>query len=238
MHALASHVQVSTAKQHKDLIFDYGGFPPASYSYKYQPPGDETVARRVVELLSASNVPVKTDSRRGLDHGAFVPLMLMFPEADVPVVTVSLRSGQDAGMHLQMGLALAPLRHENVLIVGSGLSFHNMGAFFSRGAARQQGYAHGRAFDGWLRSTLTNPDCSPEKRMALLRDWQQAPSAAECQPQGAAEHLMPLFVCAGVGEGKPVSRVEGLTTYVGSDASGFDAGGQPKSFLVSQFEWR
>lgn len=213
-HWEADAVTVSTAKQHKELIFDYGGFPPESYRYSYQPPGEEAVARRIVELLSAAKIPVKTDSRRGLDHGAFVPLMLMFPEAEIPVVPLSLRHGQDAGFHLQLGQALAPLRDENVLLVGSGLTFHNMAAFFSRGAARERGYAHAKAFDGWLRAALADPDSS------------------------AAEHLMPLFVCAGAGEGAPPSRVEGLTTYVGGDASGFDARGEPKSFVASQFEWR
>lgn len=230
-HWEADSVTVSTAKQHTDLIFDYGGFPPETYQYVYKPPGEPAVAQRIVESLQAAKIPVKTDAKRGLDHGAFVPLMLMFPDADVPIVPLSIQHGQDAATHVQLGLALAELRHENVLIVGSGLSFHNMGYFFSRGKQRETGYTHGRAFDSWLRATITNADASPEKRMETLCAWQRAPSANECHPPGAAEHLMPLFVCAGVGRGLPPSRVDALTTYVGDDPNG-------KSFEVSQFEWR
>jgi len=230
-HWEESEVTVSTVKQHTELLFDYGGFPSETHRYTYKPPGELAVAQRVVEMLKAAKIPVETDEKRGLDHGAFVPLMLMFPEADVPVVPVSLKRGQNAATHVQFGLALAELRHENVLIVCSGLSFHNMGYFFSRGAQRETGYAHGRAFDGWLRSTMTNADASPEKRLEALCGWQRAPSAKECQPPGAAEHLMPLFVCAGIGKGLPPSSVEALTTYVGNDPNGM-------SFNVSQFEWR
>src|SRR5690606_28991342 len=121
-----------------------GGFPEHTYSIHYDAPGSPAVARRVLELLREAGMPAHLDAERGYDHGTFVPLYAMYPEADIPVLQLSLCSGYDPGFHLAVGQALAPLRKEGVLIIGSGLSWHNL---------RQMGPAAreaSRAFDDWL----------------------------------------------------------------------------------------
>jgi aromatic ring-opening dioxygenase catalytic subunit (LigB family) len=118
-----------TSSPHPSLIYDYSGFPPAAYQLKYPAPGSPRLAQRVAALLAAAGMPCKTDAARGLDHGTFIPLMLSFPEASIPVVQLSLMTSLDPEEHVRLGEALAPLRDDGVLIFASGLSFHNMGAF-------------------------------------------------------------------------------------------------------------
>merc|ERR1719409_231628 len=161
----------------------------------YEAPGDPELAAQVVELLRARDIPCGTDDSRGRDHGVFVPAMLMAPEATTPVVALSLVAGLDPGLHVSIGEALAPLRDQGVLIVGSGLSYHNMRGFFSHGAARRPHVAHSRAFDAWLVETLTEdqgggkaeetrtPVGAEERRLRMLA-WREAPSAKECHPPG------------------------------------------------------
>eukprot|EP00756_Hemistasia_phaeocysticola_P049932 Hpha_TRINITY_DN24533_c0_g1::TRINITY_DN24533_c0_g1_i1::g.172682::m.172682 len=127
-------------------------------------------------------------------------MMLMFPKADVPIVAVSLKKGQDPATHLRIGEALAPLREEGVLIVGSGYAFHNFRYFFARGEEKKVGIAHSQKFDAWLRDAITSPSSSHEERRSRLTKWADAPSALECHPPGAAEHLLPLHVVAGAGQ--------------------------------------
>ena len=180
-----------TSGAHPGLIYDYNGFPPHTYELRYPAPGDPALASRVAELLDDAGIACRQDAERGFDHGVFIPLLLMFPEAEVPVVQLSLRSDLDAEAHLQLGRALAPLREEGVLIVGSGMSFHNM-----------RGYGDSRfgpisdTFDAWLSAAVEAP---PAEREALLRDWEQAPQARLCHPPRAEEHLLPLMVAAGAG---------------------------------------
>ncbi|CAE8660513.1 unnamed protein product [Polarella glacialis] len=135
--------------------------------------------------------------------------MLMFPEADVPVVALSLYGNQDAAAHIAAGEALQPLRDERVLIVGSGVSFRNFGYFFAQDTkTKEAGKKHSEDFDGWLTATIESASLSAEERKARLTSWEQAPSARECHPRGAAEHLMPLFTVLGASGGLAGRRLQ------------------------------
>ena len=181
------------------LIYDYNGFPPHTYELRYPASGDPALAAHVAELLAKAGIACRQDAERGFDHGVFIPLLLMFPEAEVPVVQLSLRSDLDAEAHLQLGRALAPLREEGVLIVGSGMSFHNM-----RGYGDPRFGPISDTFDAWLGAAVEAP---PAEREALLRDWEQAPQARLCHPPLAEEHLLPLMVVAGAGADSVGRRV-------------------------------
>ena len=118
------------------LLYDYYGFPPHTYELKWPAPGSPELAGRVRELLDGAGMPSRSNSERGFDHGVFIPLLLAFPKADIPTVQLSLRAGLDAKEHLAIGRALAPLRDEGVLIIGSGMSYHNMRNFSSGRTAK------------------------------------------------------------------------------------------------------
>src|SRR5690606_24288392 len=129
------------------MLYDYYGFPPHTYKVSYPAPGEPDLARRVQALLGDAGFGVRLDAARGYDHGAFVPLAVMYPQADVPVIQLSLLSSLDPETHLRVGAALAPLRDEGVLIVGSGMTYHNLRLMGSGGAAPSQ------LFDAWLDET-------------------------------------------------------------------------------------
>ncbi len=179
-----------TGAERPTLIYDYRGFPPHTYELRYDAPGSPELATRIGELLPAS----QSDANRGFDHGMFIPLKLMFPDAEIPVVQLSLRADLDPLAHLEAGRALAPLRDEGVLIVGSGMSFHNM-----RGYGDPRFGPISDEFDRWLTSAI---ESEPTSRHVALQGWTQAPSARLSHPLRAEEHLMPLMVVAGAaGEG-------------------------------------
>jgi aromatic ring-opening dioxygenase catalytic subunit (LigB family) len=169
------------------MLYDYYGFPPDSYRITWPAPGEPALAARVRALLGAAGFATGEDAERGFDHGAFVPLKLTYPEADVPTVQLSLKRGLDPREHLAMGRALRPLRDEGVFIVGSGMSFHNMRAF---GDPRAVGGAE--AFDAWLGETAALEASARDERLAA---WASAPSARQSHPR--EEHLLPLMVVAG-----------------------------------------
>lgn len=179
------------------LIFDYSGFPEHTYRLTWPASGDPALAARVQQLLADGGLPAAVDANRGFDHGVFVPLKVAFPQAQIPVVTLSLVSSLDPQLHLGAGRALAPLRDEGVLIVGSGMSFHNLRAYF-----RPETLDRSRAFDAWLTRAVESP--APE-RDAQLKAWRSAPFAAFAHPR--EEHLAPLFVAAGAGGPAPGTRV-------------------------------
>ncbi len=181
------------------LIYDYSGFPAHTYELEYPAPGDPALADRIVELLGEAGEPARVDPRRGYDHGVFIPLKLVFPKADVPVVQLSLRRDMDPAAHIAAGRALASLRDEGVLIVGSGMSFHNM-----RGYGDPRYTPVSAAFDAWLTAAV---ESEPEQREALLRDWTAAPHARDSHPPGGEEHLLPLLVAAGAGAGSEGRKV-------------------------------
>lgn len=179
------------AAQRPGLIFDYYGFPKHTYELQYPAPGEPALAARIGQLLGAAGLATHADDERGFDHGTFIPLLLMFPDADIPVVQLSLRQDLDAAAHLRAGRALQPLRDEGVLIVGSGMSFHNMRAY---GDPRFGPVSD--VFDTWLTQAVALPQ--PEREQALAA-WDRAPQARLCHPPRAEEHLLPLMVAAGAG---------------------------------------
>lgn len=198
------------------MVYDYSGFPAHTYAIRYPAPGAPEVAARVTALLTAAGIPVRTDDRRGFDHGTFAPLAAIYPEADVPVLQLSVKHGYDPEAHLAVGRALAPLREAGVLIVGSGLSYHNLGQMGSP-AARMAS----KQFDAWLQEALVN--ASGPERTARLRAWEKAPSARAAHPE--ADHLIPLMVAVGAAETEPATVVYHEETFFGNvTASSFRFG--------------
>ena len=190
-------VPTVTSGAHPALIYDYYGFPEESYHIQYPAPGKPELAHEVARILGEQKIETRLDDERGFDHGMFVPLKLMYPDASIPVVQLSLVEGLDPVLHMKIGAALAPLRSHNVLILGSGFSFHNLRAFFSSSAeALDPG---NEAFQNWIVATCTDPARSNAEREAALRDWENAPSARYCHPR--EEHLLPMHVCAAAGGG-------------------------------------
>lgn len=183
-----------TAGKSPELIYDYGGFPPEAYEITYPAPGSPGLAQEIADVLAQAGMPCVQDTARGFDHGMFVPLKLMYPQANIPVIQLSLLASLDAGEHIALGRALAPLREKNLLVVGSGMSFHNLRAFFVPGLVSEQ---DNQVFEGWLQATCTAA-MDEAKRAEQLARWFQAPSALACHPR--PEHLLPLHVCYGIAE--------------------------------------
>ena len=201
-----------TTREDPPLIYDYSGFPPHTYQLRYPAPGSPRVAARIRDSGDAG-IAAGADDRRGFDHGVFVPFLLIEPEANIPIVQLSLASHLDAEQHLAYGKALAPLRDEGVLIVGSGMSYHNLQDFMSG-----QGGASSERFDTWLTGAV---EADPALRSATLAGWQHAPAARLAHPR--EEHLVPLMVAAGAGDGAPGKRVF-TGTVAGSRLSGYRFG--------------
>lgn len=187
-HWLEAEVTVTSAPQ-PGLIYDYYGFPPHTYELRYPAPGEPRLAERLLALLGQAGIPARADAQRGFDHGMFIPLLLMFPQADIPVVQLSLKTSLDPAAHLAIGTALQSLRDDGVLIVGSGMSFHNMRGY---GDPRFGPISDG--FDAWLTDAV---QAGPAARQQALTDWELAPGARLCHPSRAEEHLLPLMVVAG-----------------------------------------
>lgn len=181
-----------TAGAQPPLIYDYYGFPEAAYSIRYPCPGDPVLAQTIRDLLDEAGMHPVSDAARGFDHGVFVPLKIMYPEAGIPCVQVSLLASLDPAEHLRMGQALGHLG-EDILLVGSGFSFHNLRAFFA--AETPESRERNRAFEVWLHETCTRADYSEAERERRLVHWAAAPGARFCHPR--EEHLLPLHVCYG-----------------------------------------
>lgn len=195
-----------TAGASPPLIYDYTGFPPETYRLKYPAPGAPDLADRLVELLGAGGFDATLDTARGFDHGMFVPLMLMYPDAGVPVVQLSMLRDLDPARHIDIGAAIASILDDDVLILGSGLSFHNMNAFGPANPA--SGVDHeNEAFDAWLESVCTDTSIDEDERRTRLSRWRDAPSARYNHPR--EEHLLPLHVCYGAGGGPATRTFEG-----------------------------
>jgi aromatic ring-opening dioxygenase catalytic subunit (LigB family) len=185
-----------TASAAPPLIYDYYNFPPHTYELRYDATGNPALADRARGLLAAAGIAATTDAARGLDHGVFIPLKVAFPTADVPVVEMSVDAGLDPALHLAAGRALARLRDDGVVIIGSGMSFHNM-----RGYGDPRFTDPSIAFDSWLTATAT---AEAATRNAHLTDWAHAPAARASHPR--EEHLIPLMVAAGAADG-PGTRI-------------------------------
>jgi len=177
------------AAEHPSTIHDFSGFPAPLYDLRYAAPGDPAVASRVAAMLEAGALPATLDARRGLDHGAWVPLSLMYPEADVPVVQLSVQNHLDAAHHAALGRALAPLRDEGVLILGSGGATHDLRRL-AWGASDDDVPADVRAFEGWLVAGVATGSTDE-----LIAWRERAPSPASNHP--TPEHFLPLFVPLG-----------------------------------------
>lgn len=176
-----------TAQPTPPLLYDYHGFPAHTYQLSYPAAGAPELAQKVVDLLQGSGLSARLEHNRGLDHGVFIPLKLIYPQANIPVLQLSLKHGLDPAIHLAAGRAIASLRDEGVLIIGSGSSYHNMqgsGPAFSAAALR---------FDNWLGEAACAP--TTEQRAQMLTQWLQAPEARLSHPR--EEHLLPLMVAAG-----------------------------------------
>ena len=191
----------ASAASAPQLIFDYSGFPEHTYRLTWPAPGNPALAARVALLLDKAGLPAALSPTRGYDHGVFVPLKVVFPQAQIPVVTLSLSASSsgklDPRQHIAAGEALAPLRDEGVLIVASGMSFHNLRAYMRPDTAERA-----LAFDTWLTNAVESPGTV---RNSLLAEWRNAPFADFAHPR--EEHLIPLMVAAGAGGESPGTRI-------------------------------
>lgn len=185
-----------------EMLYDYYGFSEESYQINYPASGQPELAAYISAILNRNGIKANLDSKRGFDHGLFVPLMLMYPAATIPCLQLSLLSSLDPGDHIHLGKALRELRHENILIIGSGSSFHNLSAF--REPPTPETLALNNGFENWLKDALLNHQCTEAEREQILSNWLDAPGARYSHPR--EEHLLPLHVCYGVA-GYPADRV-------------------------------
>ncbi len=183
-----------TARKDEGLLYDYYGFSEASYQIEYPVQGKPEMAQKIAPMLKQRHIDVRLDMERKFDHGVFVPLKLMYPEADIPCVQISLKANLDPQEHIDLGKALTALREQNVLIVGSGSSFHNLKEFRMDGS--DDAGEKNVAFEQWLIETCTDADLIMAERERRLVHWKEAPFAEFCHPR--EEHLLPLHVCYGI----------------------------------------
>lgn len=194
-HWEESIITVSSSPK-PSMLFDYYGFPKHTYEFKYDAPGNPELAKRIKKLCDNAKIPCNLDEKRGFDHATFVPLLLAYPEAKIPVVQISVQKDLDPSFHIALGEALAPLRDE-VLIMGSGFSFHNLPALLS-GMDSNVVMKRSEKFDTWLQSTMLQNEYEETKK--LLVGWKKnAPEALFAHPR--EEHLVPLFVAFGASKG-------------------------------------
>lgn len=206
-----------TAAASPPLLFDYTGFPAETYEYEYPSPGHPELADRVQSLLQQAGIDSSLDQERGFDHGMFVPLMLMYPSADIPCIQISLAASLDAAEHVRIGKALAELKTEKLLFLGSGFSFHNMKALMSKHDESID--PRNQAFETWLAQTCGDPGLTETEREQRLINWEAAPHARYCHPR--EEHLLPLQVCYGIGQ-------SAATTVFQEKVAGF---------IASAYQW-
>lgn len=182
-----------TASATPTLIYDYYGFPEQAYQVTYPCAGEPQLAEQVQQALQSHGITAKLDTQRGFDHGMFVPLKIMYPEADIPCVQISLHPSLDPLLHIEIGKALQRVDYDNLLIIGSGFTFHNMRAFgiTQSSEVNQQN----QAFENWLVNTVADQTLTEQQREQQLLAWNQAPAARFNHPR--EEHLLPLHVCYG-----------------------------------------
>lgn len=190
-------VPTITAGANPALIYDYYGFPEESYAIQYPCAGAPDLARNIQVLLNSAGIKSKLDDQRSFDHGLFVPLKIMYPDADIPCVQLSLVKSLNPAAHIAIGQALQSLNRDNILVIGSGFSFHNMKAFFQT-AETADSKRLNHAFEDWLLKTCGDIDYPEAERQQLLINWADAPAARFCHPR--EEHLLPLHVCYGLAQ--------------------------------------
>jgi aromatic ring-opening dioxygenase catalytic subunit (LigB family) len=196
-HWLEGVPTVSNGKKHK-LYYDYGGFPPESYKLKYDAPGSPEVAKEVHDALKEAGLKPDNDEERGWDHGVFIPLLLINPKADIPIIQLSVLSSESVSTHYELGQALSKLRDTNVAIIGSGFSsFHNLRLMFSGITDDPSFRTRNSAWNKAVLEAVGEEDVG--KRGEALAKWREFPGAYEMHPRGGAEHFLPLIVSAGAG---------------------------------------
>jgi aromatic ring-opening dioxygenase catalytic subunit (LigB family) len=188
-----------SSSPHPGMVYDYHGFPPETYRIRYPAPGSPQLAGRVQQLLAGAGFRADADPGRGFDHGTFSMMKPIYPDADVPVVQLSMRLNMDPAEHMDAGAALASLREEGILIIGSGQSYHNLRRWNPSGARPAA------QFDAWLRRALLGT--TPAGRRVALIDWERAPAAREAHPH--EDHLIPLMVVAGAAGDAPATAIYG-----------------------------
>jgi aromatic ring-opening dioxygenase catalytic subunit (LigB family) len=176
------------------LIYDYYGFPAESYKIEYPAPGNPLLSHKIFDLLGSHGIEADLTDQRGFDHGLFVPLKIMYPDASIPCVQLSLVNSLSPIEHIQIGKALSGLMEDSLLVIGSGFSFHNLKAFFAPSTSEVQ--SMNESFEQWLINTCSNRQISENERERKLVNWESAPAARYCHPR--EEHLLPLHVCYGV----------------------------------------
>ena len=192
-----NHKPTLTTKENPNLIYDYHGFPRSTYKLKWPAQNNPALVARIQELLSEVDIDSEIHPKRGFDHGVFVPMKVSFPNADIPTTQLSLVKGLDPALHLEIGMALQPLREEGVLIIGSGMSYHNMKKFMTPAALQAS-----KKFNNWLEYTVV---LDQWERFEQLSNWERAPAARQCHPY--AEHLLPLMIAAGAAGEDPGRKV-------------------------------
>lgn len=185
-----------TAAAKPELIYDYYGFPEESYQIQYPAAGSPELAGKIAGLCQQQGIESRLVQDRGFDHGMFIPLKIMYPHADIPTVQLALLNSLDPKQHIQIGNALQSLPADNVLVIGSGFSFHNMQAFFGTVTAEKKSLNH--QFEDWLIDVCSNENYSEAERQDKLIHWEHAPGARYCHPR--EEHLLPLHACYGVAQ--------------------------------------
>ncbi len=213
-HWETSRPTVTTA-EHPGLIYDYYRFPEHTYRLQYPAPGSPALAARVQGLIRAAGLPCDEDEARGFDHGVFIPFLLAFPGADIPIVELSMGEDLNAAQEMRIGAALSPLRDENILIVATGMTYHNLRHFMS-GSPQTDEVSH--QFDAWLSAAA---GAAPAERDRLLLEWENAPGARLCHPR--EEHLLPLMFAAGAA-GQDRGTHDYADTVMGKALSGFRFG--------------
>ena len=185
-----------TSGEKPSLIYDYYGFPEESYKITYPAPGNSKLANKIKNLLMAKDINSKLNPERGFDHGVFIPLKIMYPDASITCVQISLLKNLDPKKHIEMGKALLSLMDENILILGSGMSFHNLNILLSGSESTDSDNAKNKEFDDWLVNVCAGDKLKNIEREKALIEWIKAPSARFCHPR--EEHLIPLHVCYGI----------------------------------------
>lgn len=183
------------------MIYDYSGFPAHTYKISYPAPGAPEVAAKTLSLLKEAGIPAHINTTRGFDHGLYAPMEVMYPNADVPIFQVSMLNSYDPAQHISIGRALKPLRDEGIMIIGSGLSFHNLRL------ARGEGRTPSAMFDHWLYKTMMS---EPDKRREAMLNWEKAPAARICHEY--EDHLVPIFVALGAAENEKAKRIYNHTS--------------------------
>lgn len=203
------------------MLYDYSGFPEQAYQISYPAPGAPALAKSVAEALAVTGFAAEFDGVRGFDHGTFVPMALMRPEADIPVLQMSVLASMDPAQHIAMGAALGPLLEDNVVLIGSGFSFHNLKALQGRLGEHeaQRGQSLAKDFHDYLDRAVCAPELRSEERHQLLVNWEKAPGARFCQPR--EEHLLPLHVCYGAAHQASMSA----TRVFGEPVKGYQTSG-------------